>query len=211
MKHTNTKYNKHKSQTATEYLIILAVVIVIALVVVNTMGGFPGIGAGTNKKVSDMKLSSDTIGIESYSIGTDSSLFKLKNNFYDTVTVTQFRVNNQTNLTCNSSNTNPALPIVLNIGQSKIINCSAVNTSTYTLSNRQTPMIGVTYTDNMGATRSSGNEGSAVATSNGGSQGGEEEGSLSAMTMTALASQSTGSGSQTAGGVTLGLNISVIN
>ncbi len=158
-----------KSQTATEYLIILAVVIVIALVVVNTMGGFPGIGAGSGKKVSDLKLASDTVGIESYSIGTDSSLFKLKNNYYDTITVTEFRVNQDDNLTCNSSNTVPSLPIVLNIGQSMIITCSVVNTSTYTLSSKQTPMVGVTYTDNMGASRTAGNEGSAVATS--GSQG----------------------------------------
>jgi hypothetical protein len=32
-----------KSQTATEYLIILAVVIIIALIVVGVMGGIPGI------------------------------------------------------------------------------------------------------------------------------------------------------------------------
>ncbi len=162
---TTLKTMVRKSQTATEYLIILAVVIVIALVVVNTMGGFPGIGAGSGKKVSDLKLATDTVGIESYNIGTDSSLFKLKNNYYDTITVTSFRVNNQSSLTCNSSNTNPTLPIVLNVGQSMIINCTVVNTSTYTLSTKQTPLVGITYTDNMGATRSSGNEGSSVATS----------------------------------------------
>jgi hypothetical protein len=154
-----------KSQTATEYLIILAVVIVIALVVVNTMGGFPGIGAGSGKKVSDLKLATETVGIESYNIGASSSTFKLKNNYYDTLTVTEFRVNQDSNLTCNSSNTVPALPIVLNVGQSIIVTCSVVNTSTYTLSSRQTPMVGVTYTDNIGATRTAGNEGSAVATS----------------------------------------------
>jgi uncharacterized repeat protein (TIGR02543 family) len=133
------------------------------------MGGFPGIGAGSGKKVSDLKLATDTVGIESYNIGTSSSTFKLKNNYYDTLTVTEFRVNQDSNLTCNSSNTNPALPIVLNVGQSIIITCSVVNTSTYTLSSKQTPMVGITYTDNMGATRSAGNEGSSVATS--GSQG----------------------------------------
>jgi hypothetical protein len=159
---------RRKSQTSTEYLIILAVVIVIALVVVNTMGGFPGIGAGTNKKVSDLKLATDTIGIESYSIGTSSSLFKLKNNYYDTVTVTEFRVNQQNNLTCNSSNTNPALPIVLNVGQSKIINCTVVNSSSYIISDRQTPLLGVSYTDNIGAVRTAGNVPSYGNSSNGG-------------------------------------------
>jgi uncharacterized repeat protein (TIGR02543 family) len=128
------------------------------------MGGFPGIGAGTSKKVSDLKLATDTIGVESYQIGADSSLFRLKNNYYDTITITKFRVNQQDNLTCNSSNTNPALPIVLNVGQSQLINCSVVSSSTYTLSSKQTPMMGITYIDTIGATRIAGNEGSAVAT-----------------------------------------------
>ncbi len=146
-----------KSQTSTEYLVILTVVIVVALVLVNTMGGFPGIGSNSGKKVSDMKLASDTIGIESYSIGNTSSLFKIKNNYFDTVTVTEFRVNQNSNLTCNSSNTIPALPLVLNIGESKLVNCSAVNSSNYVITNKQTPIVGISYTDALGATRTAGN------------------------------------------------------
>ncbi len=146
-----------KSQTATEYLIILAVVIVIALVVVNTMGGFPGIGAGSSKKVSDVKLATDTVGIDSYSIGASSSIFKLKNNNYETITVNEFRLNQQINLTCNSSNTIPALPIVLNIGQTQIINCTAVNSSNYVITNKQTPLIGILYTDSISSSRLAGN------------------------------------------------------
>ncbi len=146
-----------KSQTSTEYIILLAIVIVIALVAINTLGGFPGIGANNNKKVSDFKLSSDTIGIESYSIGSASSLFKIKNNYFDTITVTEFRVNQQSNLTCNSSNTIPALPVVLNVGQSMIINCSVVNSSSYTITTKQTPVVGISYIDPVGATRTAGN------------------------------------------------------
>jgi hypothetical protein len=160
-----------KSQTATEYLIILAVVIVIALVAINTLGGFPGIGANSVKKVSELKLQTDTVGIESYNIGTNSSIFKLKNNYFDTITVTEFRVNQQSNLTCNSSNTVPTLPVVLNVGQSMIINCSIVNSSSYVITNRQTPVVGISYTDNLGATRTAGNVQSYAATNvSGGSQ-----------------------------------------
>ncbi len=151
------KTNLRKSQTATEYLIILAVVVVIAIVAINTLGGFPGIGGNNIKKVSDYKLQTDTVGIESYSIGTNSSMFKIKNNYFDTITVIEFRVNQQTNLTCNSSNTNPMLPIVLNVGQSMIVNCSAVNSSNYVITNKQTPIIGLSYTDSLGATRTAGN------------------------------------------------------
>ncbi len=164
-----------KSQTATEYLIILAVVIIIALVAINTLGGFPGIGSNNNKKVADYKLQTGTVGIDSYSIGTNSSLFKLKNNYFETVTVTEFRINQQSNLTCNSSNTVPSLPIVLNIGESKLINCSAINSSNYVITNKQTPMIGISYIDSLGATRTAGNVNSyaAVNSSVNGSQGGQ--------------------------------------
>ena len=41
-----------RAQGATEYLIILAVIIVIALVVVGVMGWFPGLGSGINEQQS---------------------------------------------------------------------------------------------------------------------------------------------------------------
>ncbi len=177
-----------KSQTATEYLILLAVVIVVALVVVNAMGGFPGIGSDTSKKVSDVKLANDVVGVSGFSIGTNSSIFNLKNNNYDTITVTEFRVNQQSNLTCNSSNTVPALPIVLNIGQSVLVNCSAVNSSNYILTDKQTPVIGILYSDNLGAVRTAGNAlsyNALNATSNEGNNGNQAGGNSSCINGTA--------------------------
>ncbi len=159
-----------KSQTATEYLILLAVVIVVALVVVNTMGGFPGIGASSGKKVSDLKLASDVVGVSSFSIGTNYSLFNFRNNNYDTITITEFRINQQANLTCNSSNTVPSLPIVLNIGQSILVNCSAVNSTNYVLTDKQTPVVGILYSDNLGAARTAGNVQSYNSTNLNGAQ-----------------------------------------
>ena len=41
-----------RSQTATEYLIILAVVIVIAIVVVSVLGGIPRLGDGSSQRAS---------------------------------------------------------------------------------------------------------------------------------------------------------------
>jgi hypothetical protein len=171
-----------KSQTATEYLILLAVVIVVALVVVNAMGGFPGIGASTSKKVSDVKLANDVVGISGFSIGTNFSVFNLKNNNYDTITITEFRLNQQSNLTCNSSNTVPALPIVLNIGQSVLVNCSAVNSSNYILTDKQTPVVSILYSDNLGAIRTAGNAlsyNALNATSNEGNNGNQAGGNSS--------------------------------
>jgi hypothetical protein len=146
-----------KSQTSTEYLILLAIVIVIAIVLVNLTGGFSGIGGSSNKRISDSKLASDTVGIESYNIGDNNSTFRLKNNYYDTITVVEFRVNQQVNLTCNSSNTLPSLPITLDVGGSKIVTCAGVNSSSYPISIKQTPLIGVLYIDPMNAQRLAGN------------------------------------------------------
>jgi hypothetical protein len=164
-----------KSQTSTEYLVILTVVIIIALVAINTMSGFPGIGANSVKKVSELKLQTDTVGIESYSIGTNSSLFKLKNNYFDTITVIEFRVNQQSNLTCNSSNTVPSLPVVLNVGQSMIINCSIINSTSYTITTKQTPVVGISYTDILGATRTAGNVQNYGTVSSGNGQSGSPQ------------------------------------
>ena len=52
-----------RAQTATEYLIILAVVIVIALIVVGVMGGIPGIGSGGQRGVSDAYWSTAEVGL----------------------------------------------------------------------------------------------------------------------------------------------------
>ena len=47
-----------KSQTATEYLIILSIVIVIALVVISVLGGIPSIGIGASKNTALLKYQS---------------------------------------------------------------------------------------------------------------------------------------------------------
>jgi len=41
-----------KGQGATEYLVILAIVIIIALIVVGVMGGIPGVGSGAKSRAS---------------------------------------------------------------------------------------------------------------------------------------------------------------
>ena len=62
-----------KAQTATEYLIILAVVIIIALIVVGVLGGIPGIGKGAASRTSAAYWQTSDIAIPSYAIGQDGS------------------------------------------------------------------------------------------------------------------------------------------
>lgn len=77
-----------KAQTATEYMIILAVVIIIALIAVAILGGIPGIGAGAKTRTSSAYWMSSTLGIISYAnnvSGTD--VMKIKNNLKNTISI----------------------------------------------------------------------------------------------------------------------------
>jgi len=55
-----------KGQAAVEYLIILAVVIIIALVVVGVLGGFPSLTRGVNEKESALYWQGAEIAIQKY-------------------------------------------------------------------------------------------------------------------------------------------------
>lgn len=82
-----------KAQTATEYLIILAVVIIIALIVVGVMGGIPGIGTGAGSRASAAYWRTADLAITSYSVDSDvdanNLLVNVRNNLVTTITITQ--------------------------------------------------------------------------------------------------------------------------
>ena len=81
-----------KGQGTTEYLIILAVVIVIALVVVGVMGWFPGLGTGITESQSKAYWkSASPIAITDWKItGTAAdATFSLQNLTTDKITVTE--------------------------------------------------------------------------------------------------------------------------
>jgi hypothetical protein len=65
-------FNK-KSQTATEYIIILAMVIIISLIVVSTLGGIPSMGASNKIRVSAAYWQNADIAITSYSMSTSGN------------------------------------------------------------------------------------------------------------------------------------------
>ncbi len=80
-----------RGQAATEYMIILAVVIIIALIVVGVMGGIPGIGSGAKTKASAAYWSQADIAIVAYSVTSASPqtmTLKLRNNLRSTITIT---------------------------------------------------------------------------------------------------------------------------
>ena len=83
-----------KGQTATEYLIILAVVIVISLVVVGVLGGIPGIGASAAARSSAAYWKTQDVAITDYAVsasGADTII--VKNNLRNTITLNDAVVN----------------------------------------------------------------------------------------------------------------------
>ncbi len=79
---------KQKGQGTTEYLIILAVIIVVALVVVGVMGWFPGIAGGITEQQSKAYWSSAApLAITQWNVdGTNADLV-IRNNTTDKIEV----------------------------------------------------------------------------------------------------------------------------
>lgn len=77
-----------RAQTSAEYLIVLGVVLVLALVVVGVLGGFPAIGPGSAEKAGRAYWSSADIGVDSLAIDANGTVVTLRNNRQHQVRVT---------------------------------------------------------------------------------------------------------------------------
>ncbi len=77
-----------RAQTSAEYLVILGVVLVLALIAVGVLGGFPSIGPGSAEKAGRAYWSSADIGVESLAIDANGTVIILRNNRQHPVIVT---------------------------------------------------------------------------------------------------------------------------
>ena len=132
------RFLSKKGQTATEYLIILAVVIVIALIVVGVMRGVPGIGKGGKSGVADAYWSTAPIGITQAGIsaGATTDTIVLKNNQASGVTVTSVTLGGSANMLSGNE--------FLESGESRLIT-SAANIAC-TAGNSYSFAVNITYT-----------------------------------------------------------------
>ncbi|MFT4312867.1 MAG: hypothetical protein ACMXYA_00500 [Candidatus Woesearchaeota archaeon] len=80
-----------KSQTSTEYLIITAVVIILALIMIGILGGFSG--SDTDARVSDLELRTAEIGVLEYTINDSDAAFTVQNNRGRPITVSEVLIN----------------------------------------------------------------------------------------------------------------------
>ena len=78
-----------KGQVSTEYLVILAIVLVVALVVVYLVGGFAGMGVGTMETQSQQAWGTAApLAITSWKQNGTSLSLEMQNNDVDTLTLT---------------------------------------------------------------------------------------------------------------------------
>lgn len=113
-----------KAQTATEYLIILAVVILVAIVVMSVLGVMPSMGGDAGSRAAMAQLQAEKIGVQSYSVTPNGTFVFLRNNHYEMIRIENITINE---IPC--SNTNPRLPITLDVAQQRTVFCFNVTNS----------------------------------------------------------------------------------
>ncbi len=80
-----------RGQTATEYMIVLSIVLVIALIVAAIMGGLPSIGGASRTRSNEAYWQSAEIGVVSWSIendgAADNAYLQIQNNLAEIITI----------------------------------------------------------------------------------------------------------------------------
>jgi uncharacterized protein (UPF0333 family) len=133
------KFNK-KAQTATEYMIILAVVIIIALIVVGVLGGIPGLGTGAGGRASASYWATAPIGITSYAAAANATgtytpvKLLIKNNNNEPIIITSINMST-TGQTIPASQLSPTTATTLGVGAEKYWSGTIAPTSGISLCN----------------------------------------------------------------------------
>lgn len=89
-----------RAQAAIEYLIILAVVVIIALIVIGVIGGFPGMTRGISERDSAAYWAGADIGITRYFISATSGTSQLvvRNNKLFSINLTSIKFDGGSNI-----------------------------------------------------------------------------------------------------------------
>lgn len=102
-----------KGQVSTEYLVILAVVLVIALVVVYLVGGFSGLGAGSIETQSKNYWGATApFAITAFKASATSLDLEVQNNDLDRLTITDISVDGVSVFATNTSFTSGERKVV---------------------------------------------------------------------------------------------------
>ncbi|QLJ53092.1 MAG: hypothetical protein Sv326_0917 [Candidatus Fermentimicrarchaeum limneticum] len=114
-----------RAQAAIEYLIILAVVVIIALIVIGVIGGFPGMTRGVSERDSAAYWAGADVGITRYFVatGTPTTQLIVRNNKL-------FQIN-LTNITFDGGNgINYTTGVLISPGSAISVNMTAAGCAT---------------------------------------------------------------------------------
>ncbi len=119
--------NLRKAQTATEYLIILAVVVIIALITVGVLGIFPTLSGTTDVRTSATYWASADVGITSFAVAaSQNATFVIKNNQRNAIRVNTMKVH----LGPNADTTVMGTSVNLGPGKTNTVSYNLTSTST---------------------------------------------------------------------------------
>ncbi len=127
-----------RAQAATEYMIISAVILIIALIVVGVLGGLSGIGGESKKHSIESEMMTEDVAVKSYSVNQSYASVKTKNNLPVNIEISKMSIDG---VFCENFNTN------LRIGGEKLITCESDNKFKDYSSRKKAPKIGFEYKD----------------------------------------------------------------
>ena len=113
---------RFRGQAATEYLIILAVVVIIALIVVGVLGAFPALSSGITKQQSEAYWINAEVGmLSNYRVTGTTADMTLKNNKGFSIEVTGVTFDGQGTL---------GSPVILSPGSQADVSVTGIPTCT---------------------------------------------------------------------------------
>ena len=199
---SKSKYSLKKAQTATEYIVIVAVVIVIGIVVGMLISQGSGSASETSVRKDEAKVMTGTVAVTKHVVSNESAKVQVVNNNPYTISLTALTIDGTV---CQTSD----VPVTLRTGGTKLVTCSNINGmagdrySLEVIANYTNSEVSASYTKTLGK----------ISGKVAGGSGSGSGGSLSAMTMSTNAALQLAGDDQsyTIDGVTIVMDLSVAN
>jgi len=159
-----------KAQTSVEYVILLAIVIVIAILVGNNLNSFSGLGVRTGERKALAYMSAQDVAVLNYVITNESATLQIQNRYRDRIRISEV-------LIAGTPCTTSEIPAIFDIGAKKIVTCSNINATgryeynititwkdikndaTYVLNDSKMLLVGKNYQTALSSSGGSGDEG----------------------------------------------------
>jgi len=112
---------RKRSQTSTEYLVIVSVVIILAVIVISVLGGIPSVGVGSKSTANSIALRTAVVATDAFVVSNTSTVLHLRNNDRFQMLIDAIEING---ISCDAS-----FPLTLRVGAKLEVACSNINNS----------------------------------------------------------------------------------